>query len=1784
MKIKMIKELSQKIHSIFATDQYCYLCQQDDGTYRKKYGSITPIIISQTIEKSDSIAIYQKTSDSFLRWVCFDFDVLKKHVNADSFDDAFDHLKDVIKSFCTRLENLTIPYLIEYSGNRGFHVWVTFLDPIPYSIGYDILDSILNNANLSYDKDLIGIDLYPHSKIATDGVGKGVKIPLSLHKKSNRLSILLESKDAIDGSIVYTELNPDLVKQQIQILDQYTPTTLGNIEKSMGRFFLSGDLNGEEYIRIKSIKISAQGFDLPDLFSLWEKVAPLKYLKEKLINDAELNNEERKLLVGLIGNIQLKDNPHFSKNLLHEIFSKTKNYNKTKTEIAITSLSSFNFPSQSQIEKITGEKFDEIYSAETILNLAIPNYISYKTADFEFCRNDVEITRIAEVNYIFQNDEVYSRKTLNKLETCSNDRLLHDINHFMKSEDSLGCYKHIRKEKEKDRILISLDPLERIFTSCAIKQLLYFYDFPFSPNSFGYQVNNGYRNGYIFKPWLYQWIKFISNISSNLEDTENKKCYVVKTDIQSFYDSISHDNLKRLLLGKLNPKIDSKVSRLKNNKKDQYMRLVTTIFNITKKVMNSDRGLPQGPAYARILAEIYLDTIDQFFDERLINGELVFYNRYVDDIFFITDSEQKAIETLSTLREILEIQDLKINEEKTIVSRISNFTEDFNKYRSQSKYAVDKVSKKFDDATETEKEMALSEFINLIQSDSCNDDLAFIFSHLAGVDEIKDFKKDKVLPTLKSGVGRGSLFKHLFQFILENRDLWGLFEEIDSFTELQSEVLTSTVLNYLEEPSSQIDINLFLEQIMPKLSQTKLVQENLVFFAILYDAHIDFTDVNPLIVAECIATIPDPEELFISPKVVKYLNTTLNDIKCLADFTDYLYPLCCCQQIEAAEINSLSKTFYAKIAEDYKLGCLNVDYYRRMRVSTSVSKFYYLVCLFSLSNENTSELLLKEMWRLCINLSDILDEDYRFQPSHTWYDQLPKIGIDNNKAFYILSSILDGIIVRGPLDRNKIFEYYHSIVFIYIALKVKEIKGDQITDILERLSAKNSFYEWIVKRSGELFPNKSWFEKNLIKNECIIIKNKNEILIRKPKRNFIDKSFESDENDTYGQIITGYDADKMISFKDALNGSSLLSKLQEILSIIDYCIENQIRFPNLFSGGKLLNKEDLKPFSNELFDLEYILFETETKSIEIRKNNVNNFIKSFFQIAFSDEQSHWMKYLNETYIEKVNSKKIDVLKFIRNTVHQLNEITEVESYFYLDISIASALYLSLLDYFYTLRIEMFVNQYYKFTADDSNRHIFCVDKTTIIDYSNPSSLLNTIQASIETVTKIVLPTSSLFLANDIEQYHLDLQKLSTMEGEDSPPLKLEEFQKCLVRVQVISQIVDIAGTEFKFSDILILEVFSNSVLRFESKYITMLNSSEHIYFYPTENRVYLIVFPSAFSKMLISIKNRHEAIILKESEIKSYPDVIEQTDEIMKLYNFDNSIDIISQHKGVTIEVARATLIKWLKSIPKKYHNALTNLIAAHEVMKKGEINDFILKVKDFIGKGDSNPFLIKKIGDYNGTHRILFSNNELGRKVDELGPETILDGAERATIIVDNTISGSQITKALNYYINNKGRYEKYYEYDSKTAKRVANILGNLKTIDLCVVFYTKKAKEKIIKFYKDALGKDIVINVIFGRDISENAYFDSTRRLGSRDKIELLELFTNKSELVKLCENHLNLNSRIIKNLLTQTEKEILKRNLIARYQSMPKRSFEILYCGLKFNTECSPFTRILELYEKE
>ena len=53
-------------------------------------------------------------------------------------------------------------------------------------------------------------------------------------------------------------------------------------------------------------------------------------------------------------------------------------------------------------------------------------------------------------------------------------------------------------------------------------------------NSYGYKLNRNFKGGYIYEHWLYLWIKFLSNLSSVLNDPFNQEYYVLKTDIKNF--------------------------------------------------------------------------------------------------------------------------------------------------------------------------------------------------------------------------------------------------------------------------------------------------------------------------------------------------------------------------------------------------------------------------------------------------------------------------------------------------------------------------------------------------------------------------------------------------------------------------------------------------------------------------------------------------------------------------------------------------------------------------------------------------------------------------------------------------------------------------------------------------------------------------------------------------------------------------------------------------------------------------------------------------------------------------------------------------------------------------------------------------------------------------------------------------------------------------------------------------------------------------------------------------
>ena len=217
----MLNDLAKLLHNHFATNQNYHAEQQADGRYKKKSGMITPQFLKKTLEQCGSIAVYQKNADQTIKWICFDFDILKVNLQEGKIEKARVELNRTVSSFCQSLNEINIPYLLEYSGNRGFHIWITFAEKTSYRIGFDIQQALLEKIDINYNKELIAIDLFPKTGTPTNGVGICVKIPLSKHKKSDNYALILNSINEIDLLKIENNINDEIIKKHIEILNAH---------------------------------------------------------------------------------------------------------------------------------------------------------------------------------------------------------------------------------------------------------------------------------------------------------------------------------------------------------------------------------------------------------------------------------------------------------------------------------------------------------------------------------------------------------------------------------------------------------------------------------------------------------------------------------------------------------------------------------------------------------------------------------------------------------------------------------------------------------------------------------------------------------------------------------------------------------------------------------------------------------------------------------------------------------------------------------------------------------------------------------------------------------------------------------------------------------------------------------------------------------------------------------------------------------------------------------------------------------------------------------------------------------------------------------------------------------------------------------------------------------------------------------------------------------------------------------------------------------------------------
>jgi hypothetical protein len=137
----------------------------------------------------------------------------------------------------------------------------------------------------------------------------------------------------------------------------------------------------------------------------------------------------------------------------------------------------------------------------------------------------------------------------------------------------------------------------------------------------------------------------VSRLSSLIQDASPK--YIVRADVEKFYESIKHKNLLDILHS--SPKL-SVTAR----------RVITQLIRSYATISGDDVGLPRGVGISAYLSEIYMGSIDQ---EISTLKDINYYERYVDDIIavFSPTKLDNTADYLSHITNIIEKRDLKLN-------------------------------------------------------------------------------------------------------------------------------------------------------------------------------------------------------------------------------------------------------------------------------------------------------------------------------------------------------------------------------------------------------------------------------------------------------------------------------------------------------------------------------------------------------------------------------------------------------------------------------------------------------------------------------------------------------------------------------------------------------------------------------------------------------------------------------------------------------------------------------------------------------------------------------------------------------------------------------------------------------------------------------------------------------------------------------------------------------------------------------------------------------------------
>ena len=1122
-----LRKLASQLHSTFVANHWAHAEQDDDGSYRTVDKPLGEFRIYSMLEKGESCLTYQLSSGA-LKWVCFDVDIKREILKSEDYptikSEAQTEIIKIVSLLCDFLKQKAIPYLLEFSGNRGAHVWVIWKELVKEKYGYALQRKVLEGSQALTACRFTTIDRFPQTPQSRGQYGKGVKLPLSKHKKSSFYSCLVDDPNELKARFdsPFATLEPDIVREQSSVLLSSVIQTWPEIERKLelSEEYINEPTKQPTYIRQP---VTFNPGHVPTLDSVLSNLGGCSLLMpmiEKCQTNEQLSEKERAILVGLLRRLKHPTKIDFGKELLIELFSRQPNFKPSVTSAKLANLNLYP-PTCSYLSQVFASKTEccDAHGSCQVQKSPVellegcerePDSLDSLTYEqFEAIRN-------ACVRYAAINDEIDLHFVKVEMERIDAKMALDSFPRYLSKQRTLGSYYTFQRPESAKRVrtLVSLGAYDALLSAWFTKILDGLFGTDISTHSYGYRFEPSLSKSNLFKPWYPQWLKYTKALSRIIEDNAFDDYWVTKVDVRSFYDQISLTRL-RVKLGTGPSRACSEIIRaLDHETFGQYETICSTLIEWCRTIGGSDNGVPQGPAFARYLAELYLLQFDHDVEE-LTHTHQAKYFRYVDDIFLISPTQKSARSINAYIREELETLSLEVNESKAFLGTVHDYRKQYHNYKNDTKYFVDQVTRKSRTSSSVLTAQAREALGELIAgSDGVEirpENASFFLTHLKACPQ----SSAHIIPKLiKIEHGRGSFFKHLADYIVKdlrsfefNPERW----DLSKFSGFRLEVFLNSLFYRINESPLTRNESENLSKILKRLrNQTNSpLSKSLLIHLMLSDSKLTegLELGDHLCVEDVLACLHQRKNVVITDEI---LETVLENLASLPieEAIEVVYILVLDSQLSPVGYGRCADKFFALILEQLEQSpgsSATIDCLMKSKQGSGdlLRKYHSLCCLCFVMGATRKPEEFKKLWWALIFLTNEMPQWNSGKAQ--WLEKSDRIRINQwNITLLFAAEIGDDGLCPGQPDKHKIFSdyHYHLVVFLFALSNREFVESLPSKDqLLEETKAKGMVYlEWLLgPTSGvELYPKKQVCLRNIVENDITILRRNNELLVRYP--------------------------------------------------------------------------------------------------------------------------------------------------------------------------------------------------------------------------------------------------------------------------------------------------------------------------------------------------------------------------------------------------------------------------------------------------------------------------------------------------------------------------------------------------------------------------------------------------------------------------------------------------------------------------------------------------------------